>query len=166
MIVALLNIQIALPYVSLACWRWATVAFAAMVGIATISSVSSRGVSISNLAYMASFMIRPTWPCFPPSTVVGRVVVLAYNYRIVSFKDSLSGSPLIVGRLLKTNLATTSSIVFGFGIIDIVVFSFFIRTALLALSFVGIVVDYCTVFIQLGLKILLVDRRHMLLTLT
>ena len=93
-------------------------------------------------------------------------MVLAYNYRIVSFKDSLSGSPLIVGRLLKTNLETTSSIVFGFGIIDIVVFSFFIRTALLALSFVGIVVDYCTVFIHLGLKILLVDRRHMLLTLT
>ena len=131
--------------------------FVAMAGLAPGSFGSSHGVTIANVLYRVPFMIRPTWPCFPPAIVSGRVAVLAYNYWIISFEDS---------RVLMKNLATTLLIVFGFGIFDIVVFSFLIRTFMLSFSFVSGVVDYGSVFIQLCLKILLVYRRHMLLTLT
>ena len=39
------------------------------------------------------------------------------------------------------------------------------RALLFALYFVGCVVDYGGVFIQLGLKIILVDIKHLLVTL-
>ena len=64
------------------------------------------------------------------------------------------------------NLVTTSFIVFRFNSVDIILFKFFIRTLLLELSFVGGIVDYGSIFVQLGLNTPLVERRHLLLTLT
>ena len=65
-----------------------------------------------------------------------------------------------------TNLATSFAILLGFDIVDIFEFSFVIRTSLIVFSFVDGIVDYGGVFIQLVLKITLVDRRHLFLTLT
>ena len=56
-----------------------------------------------------------------------------------------------------TNLKTTSLMVFGFNIFDIVVSLFFIRIPLLVVSFVVGVVDLGGFFVHLGLKIPLVD---------
>ena len=63
-----------------------------------------------------------------------------------------------------TNLEMNSLIFFGFDISNIV--ELFLRTSLLASSFVGDVVDYNRVLVQLGMKIILLDIRHLLLTLT
>ena len=109
---------------------------------------------------MVSFMISLTWTRFKKAIAVGMAVVLEFNACIVLFKDS----PLILGKVLMTNLSTTSSIVFGFYIVNIVVFSFLISKLLLEFSFDGGVVDYIIVFILLVLKILIVDRRYLLLT--
>ena len=65
---------------------------------------------------------------------------MAYNAWIVLFKYSLSGSPLIMGRVLMANLATISLIFFGFNIVEIVGLLF--RASMFALSFVGGVVGY------------------------
>ena len=99
----ILNIWRAFPYILLDFGRWATVAFLVMVGIDTGSFGYFHGVTITNVVYRVSFSIRPTWPCFPTSGVVLRVTALAYNDWIISFKDSYSGSLLIVVRVLMTN---------------------------------------------------------------
>ena len=65
---------------------------------------------------------------------------LAYNAWIVLFEYSLSGSPLIVGRVFMENLATISSIFSGFEIVEIVGLLF--RASMFVLSFVGGVVGY------------------------
>ena len=65
-----------------------------------------------------------------------------------------------------TNLVTSFAILLGSDIFDIFEFSFVIRTSLIVFSFVDGIVDYGGVFIQLVLKITLVDRRHLFLTLT
>ena len=164
MVEEFLKIRFALPCVSLACWRWENLAFAVMVGLVPGSSRYYHGFPTSNVAYRVSLMIRPTWTCFTPARVVGRVTALAYNTWIIFCSDSYSGSPLSVGRVLMTNLVTSFAILLGSDIFDIFEFSFVIRTSLIVFSFVDGVVDYGGVFIQLVLKITLVDRRHLFLT--
>ena len=67
--------------------------------------------------------------------------------------------------LLMTHLVTTLSIVFGFDVVNIVVFSFLLgchclRCPLLVASLIK------AGYFQLDLKILLPDIRHMFITLT
>ena len=137
-----------------------------MVGIEPVLPGSSHGNTIANVEYIVYSIISLMWPWFTLDIVVGRVAACVYNSWIISHKGSWYGSPLIVGRVLMKNLATTSPIFSGFNIVYIIVFSFFIRTSLLYLSFVGGVVDHRDVFVQLGLKILLSYIKHLLLTLT
>ena len=61
--------------------------FVAMVELAPGSSGSSHGIPIDNVAYRVYFVTRTTWLCFCPSRLVGRVEVLAYNDRIISFRE-------------------------------------------------------------------------------
>ena len=175
MFVAFSNIWHALTYVLLACWRWATVVFVAMVGVEPGSSRYSHGVTAANVSHRVSFMFRPVWPYFTPSSVVGRVEALAYNAWIVLLKDTYSSSPLIVSGVLMTNLVTASSIILGFGFQHHWIFRLgrrflhcpLLETMLVLTVFFGFsVVYYNRIPVQLVLTILIVYRRHMFLTLT
>ena len=93
-----------------------------------------------HLKYRASFVIRKTWPCFLLLRVVRNLAALAYNAWIISLKDSYSGSPLIVGRVLKTNWAITLSIISCFEIFSIILLLF--MKFLLVLSFLDGIFGY------------------------
>ena len=125
---------------SLDCWQWSTMTFVAIVGLEPGLYRSYHGVPVVKEVQSVSFRTNPAWPCFPLYTVIGKVEELAYNAWIVLFKYSLSGSPLIMGRVLMANLATISLIFFGFNIVEIVGLLF--RASMFALSFVGGVVGY------------------------
>lgn len=62
--------------------------FLDMVWLEPGSSGSSHGVTVINMTYRVSFVIRPMLPCFTPSSVVGRVAAFSYNASVVMFKDS------------------------------------------------------------------------------
>ena len=70
----------------LACWLQATVAFYSIVRLVPVSFGLSQGVPSTSATYWIYFIISPTWPWFPPYSIVWKVVVFAKSTCIILLK--------------------------------------------------------------------------------